>query len=1127
MDVAGSRTAVIRAVATLGALAAFATLPVTSAAAQPAAGLTLRSAAPTGPAAVPGEIVVGFRSGVDGSERAAARSAADVHAQRNLLTRGVQLVEVDKGQGVQDAIAALEKRPDVRYAEPNWIYHATATTPNDPLFDSLWGLDNTGQVVNGQAGTADDDIDAPEAWDRSTGSASTVVAVVDSGVAPDHPDLAPNIWTNPGEIAGNSTDDDGNGKVDDVHGWDFVGNSNDPWDYNDHGTHVAGTIAARGNNGVGITGVAWQASVMPVRVLNALGSGSNAAITDGFTYAAANGAKVVNASLGGPAFSQAQADAIANHPSTLFVVAAGNGGADGIGDDNDGVTPTYPCNYTAANLICVAATDNTDTLAGFSNFGTTSVDLAAPGVDIESTRPHYTDSFTDDFETGLSKWTVQSGLWGTQNAIGTNWLVDSPGGQYANNADWAIRTASKVDVGTRADCVLKFTYGTFLAAGDLLFVESSADDTTWPALGVFGNTGGAVRSAAFELGAAGSRYYRFHLTSNASGTSDGVYIDNVRLACPGGTYGAGDYQFLNGTSMASPHVAGAAAVLFSARPLAPVAKVRAALLDGGDPVAGLSGKTVSGRRLNLNGALTTLLTKADTTTSITVDAPDPSVVGQAVTVHYGVAATGLENAPPTGTVTVSDGTDSCTGTVADGQCSIALTTVGPRSLTATYAGDDDHNASAPSAGVPHQVNAAGTAATITSDSPDPSVVGEPVTVDFTVVPAAPGAGTPTGVVTVSDGVDSCTGTVATGSCDVTPTRTGNRTLTAAYAGDASFTGSASGAESHTVNVATTTAISSDGPDPSVVGQSVTVAYSVSAVGASVTLTGSVTVSDGVDSCTGTVALGRCTIRFRNAGARTLTATYAGSGNFNGSTSPGRAHAVGRAATTTTITADSPDPSTRGAAVTVRYSVAVNRPGAGTPTGNVTVGDGVNRCTASVAAGRCTLVLTAAGRRALTAGYAGDGRFRASTSGGAPHTVTQPSPSLAHVSGARATHRRFRVSAKPRLAQTSRRRPRVGTTFTYSLDRPATVRLDFTRPRAGRKVNGSCVPRRRSNRHKPKCALLRGSLTVAGHANLNSVRFKGWLSRTKKLRPGRYALVITAITPGVGATSQKLGFRIVR
>ena len=920
-----------------------------AAGAQAPAGVGLHFAATTGPAAVPGEIVVGFRAGVDGSERAAARSAADVRAERNLLAPRAQLVKVDSGQTVREAITVLEQRSDVRYAEPNWIYHATATTPDDPLFGSLWGLNNTGQAVIGDAvGTADVDIDAPEAWDHNRGSASTVVGVVDSGVAWEHPDLAPNVWTNPGEIAGNAVDDDRNGRVDDVRGWDFVGGDNNPWDYTDHGTHVAGTIAARGNNGVGVAGVAWQASIMPVRALNAVGSGSNANIADAFTYAAANGAKVVNASLGGPVSSQAMSDAITTQPNTLFVVAAGNDGR-----DND-TTPAYPCNYTAANLVCVAATDNTDALAGFSNYGATSVDLAAPGVDINSTRPRYIspDAFSDDFETGLGKWTVQSGPWGTATALNTRWLVDSPGGNYADNADWAIRTASPVDVANRTDCVLKFTYGTFLEAGlDWLYVQSSTDGTAWTDMARIGDTNGVVRAAGFELGAAGSRYYRFRLTSDGSVIKNGVYIDNVRVACPGGSYGSGDYQFLSGTSMASPHVAGAAAVLFSAKPSATVAEVKAALLDTADPVAGLTGKTVSGRRLNLNAALTSPAIRADTTTTISSDDPDPSVVGEPVTVQYSVAVDAPGAGTPTGNVTVSDGTESCTGTVAAGQCTLTFTTAGARSLTATYAGDAYYNPSPASAGVSHQVNPVQTTTTITSDAPDPSTVGEVVRVNFTVARVEPGEGTPSGEVTVSDGVDSCTAGVAAGGCDISLTTGGARSLTATYAGDSNFLASTSAVEPHTVNrLLTTTTLSSDNPDPSVVGQAVIARYSVSPGDVISTPTGTVTVSDGTVSCTATVADGQCTLAFISVGAKSLTARYAGDATFSASSSAVEAHVVEPADTRTTISADAPDPSVVGQSVTVDYDVAPSAPGAGTPTGSVTVSDGVDSCTANVAAG---------------------------------------------------------------------------------------------------------------------------------------------------------------------------------
>ncbi|WP_084285986.1 S8 family serine peptidase [Solirubrobacter soli] len=1021
-------------------------------AAMIALGLLPAAADAAEPDAVPGEVVVAFRSGADGADRAGARSAAEVRVKQGLMASGVQLVTVESGQTVDDAIAALEQRADVLYAEPNWIYHASSTYPDDPLFARLWGLENTGQAVNGgAAGTADDDIDAPEAWDHNRGSASTVVAVVDSGVAYDHPDLAPNMWVNAGEIPGNGLDDDLNGRVDDVRGWDFVEGDNDPWDTNDHGTHVAGTIAARGDNATGTTGVAWRASIMPLRALDTEGSGTNATITDAFTYAAVNGARVVNASLGGGGFSQAMSDAISTHPNTLFVVAAGNGGTDGVGDDND-AAPTYPCSYTAANLICVAATDNRDALAGFSNFGAASVDLAAPGVDVYSERPHVTDLFSDDFESGIGKWTVQSGPWGTQSALNTNWLVDSPNANYANNADVAIRTTARVDAGTSTNCAMKFSYGTFLQDGvDWLYVQSSPDATAWTDLRRIGHTNGSVRAAGLGLGAPGNRYYRFRLTSDASVTANGIYVDNVRLGCRGGTYGSSDFQYLNGTSMATPHVAGAAVVLFSAKPSATVAQVKAALLNTGDPLAALNLKTVSGRRLNLNAALQSPALRANTVATIGIKHPDPSVVGQPVTVHYSVVGDVLGNSAPTGTVTVSAGAGSCSSTVFEGQCTLVFTTPGAKSLTATYGGDAYDNPSPVSAAVAHQVNRADSAVAI-EDTKTTSLVGEAVRIKFTVAAVPPGAGAPTGSVRVSDGVDDCSAALAAGFCDITLTTAGARTLTGTYSGDASFAGSVSPGGAHTVDRhATTTVIQSDAPDPSDVDRPVTVRYAVTAGAGLGTPAGAVTVSDGIDSCTATVAAGGCDITLTSVGARSLTATYAGGADFGTSTSAPEPHTVAGRATITTIT-----------------PVLLDPPAAQNPTNPV---------------------------------------------------IPQPTvaPAAARISGARVSSRRFRLSATPKLAQASR--APIGTTFTYVLDRAAPVRFDFTQPRGGRAVGGKCAAR---NERGPKCTLQRGSLTFAGHAGANTVRFQGWLSRTRKLTPGAYTLVLTA-----GQTSQQLQFTIVR
>jgi len=384
---------------------------------------------------------------------------------------------------------------------------------------------------------------------------------------------------------------------------------------------------------------------------------------------------------------------------------------------------------------------------------------------------------------------------------------------------------------------------------------------------------------------------------------------------------------------------------------------------------------------------------ADTFVTITSDTPDPSVVGQAVTVQYNVAVTSPGSGTPTGNVTVSDGSVSCTGTVAAGQCSLTFTSVGLKSLTAIYPGDANYNGST-SGTASHQVNQASTTTTITSDTPDPSGIGQEVTVQYTVVATAPGNGTPTGGVTVSDGVDSCTGTVGAGQCLITLNTNGSRTLTATYAGDSNFTGSQSAGEPHTVTgIATTTTITSDTPDPSLVGQTVNVHYSVLPASGSGTPTGNVTVSDGTLSCTASVAAGQCSLTFTSAGAKSLTATYAGDSSFNASTSATEPHQVNKANTTTVILSDNPDPSAGGHAVTVQYQVTIVAPGAGTPTGNVTVTDGVDTCTGTVAGGSCSITLNTGGARTLFATYSGDADFSASQSAGEPHTVDNTPPAV--------------------------------------------------------------------------------------------------------------------------------------
>lgn len=320
-------------------------------------------------------------------------SAANSYAPSSIAefesVPGLHQFALPDGLDVGATLEFYRNHPGVVYAEPNYQL-SIAATPNDPDFESLWGLNNTGQT----GGTVDADIDAAEAWDITTGDHNTVVAVVDTGVDYLHPDLAANIWINPGEIAGDGIDNDGNGFIDDVHGYDFVSNDGDPMDDHSHGTHVAGTIGAVANNGIGITGVAWDVQIMAVKFLNSQGSGSTSAAVNAIEYAVDNGATISNHSWGfNGSYSQALSDAIqyAQSADHIVVAAAGNGGPDRVGDDNDSV-PFFPGNFPQDNLISVSATDHNDNLATFSNYGLTQVDLGAPGVSVYSTTPNNTYS---------------------------------------------------------------------------------------------------------------------------------------------------------------------------------------------------------------------------------------------------------------------------------------------------------------------------------------------------------------------------------------------------------------------------------------------------------------------------------------------------------------------------------------------------------------------------------------------------------------------------------------------------------------------------------------------------------------------------------------------------------------
>lgn len=350
------------------------------------------------PRYVPGEVLVKFKSGASAGSRSRSEALALIGGEvlENITTPAMEaarrgdtgdLLLVASALETMDAINILKNHPEVEYAEPNWIYTHFATS-NDPYYTngSLWGMYGDATSPANQYGSQ-----AGEAWAAGNIGSNTVwIGIIDEGYMYTHEDLSGNVGTNPGEIAGNGVDDDGNGYVDDVYGWDFNGNNNTVFDgtSDDHGTHVAGTIGAVGGNNKGVVGVVWNVKLMNAKFLGSSGGTTANAIkaVDYFTdLKQRHGINLVatNNSWGGGGYSQGLYDAIerANQAGILFIAAAGNST-----NDND-ANPSYPASYSNSNIIAVASIDSNGALSSFSNWGATSVDLGAPGRGIWSTVP--------------------------------------------------------------------------------------------------------------------------------------------------------------------------------------------------------------------------------------------------------------------------------------------------------------------------------------------------------------------------------------------------------------------------------------------------------------------------------------------------------------------------------------------------------------------------------------------------------------------------------------------------------------------------------------------------------------------------------------------------------------------
>lgn len=339
---------------------------------------------------VPGEVLVKVKPGLMG-RFLAKKSLLGAEVKKEVIGKYLLLKSNAKSTNV--LVNELESLPEVQFAEPNYIYTTGSfegSSPVDPMYGKLWGLKNTGTNEpdrnggnSGTPGVVGADVDAEKAWSITRGSRKVVVAVIDTGIDYNHPDLKNQMWVNDKEVAGNGVDDDGNGYVDDIHGWNAEKDNGNPMDGNAHGTHCAGTIGAEHNNGQGVSGVMSDVRLMAIKFLSDAGSGSLADAVEAIDYATKMNVDVMSNSWGGGGYSQALFDSItaAKNKGIVFVAAAGNDSS------NNDSRPSYPASYQVDNVISVASHTAQDTLSTFSNFGKRSVHVAAPGSNILSSTP--------------------------------------------------------------------------------------------------------------------------------------------------------------------------------------------------------------------------------------------------------------------------------------------------------------------------------------------------------------------------------------------------------------------------------------------------------------------------------------------------------------------------------------------------------------------------------------------------------------------------------------------------------------------------------------------------------------------------------------------------------------------
>ncbi|TFG80468.1 MAG: hypothetical protein E4H23_02400 [Chrysiogenales bacterium] len=524
-----------------------------------------------------GEVLVKFKSGTTlaAAEVMAADLSIDGMRAFRILSQMRQrpfLLMSSARRSTRELLAALQANPQVEAVSPNYR-RRLQRLPNDPKFAKLWGMSK---------------INAPAAWEKTVGSPGVVLAVLDTGVDYRHEDLAANMWRNPGEIPGNGIDDDGNGFRDDVYGYDFASdrfgkNDSDPMDIDNHGTHVAGTMAATGNNGIGVCGIAWNVRIMALKSFRPdmyiYDSDSIEAIEYAILMKRDYGVNLVaiNASFGGGGENVLQKDAIAAAGSQgiAMVCAAGNDVM-----DND-ATPFYPSGYDLPNIISVAATDSNDQLASFSNYGATTVDMAAPGVGILSTVPT---------GKGLEAWLKSGGDVFDANPLEFSGMTSSSGLARPLYDCGRGLSASYFPAGVNGNIAL-------IERGDNTFKEKTinAQAAGAAAVAIYNNESGNFSGT---LGSAGSWIPVVSLAR-----ADGLQIRSRGVHQVTLVNRPANYGIIDGTSMAAPHVSGALGLLAVQFPSDDLPKRISRLYSGADRLGSLENKMKTGARLNLARAL--------------------------------------------------------------------------------------------------------------------------------------------------------------------------------------------------------------------------------------------------------------------------------------------------------------------------------------------------------------------------------------------------------------------------------------------------------------------------------------------------------------------------------------------